>query len=103
MLARLRAPEDPGEIFTTRVMRAIAALDPERSVPLSAWYALPTLAARFVWVSAVGLLLATTWVYQVQTSPAKKAASAEALPVSLEPGTPATQDEVFASLVGREP
>jgi hypothetical protein len=104
MLIRgIPSAEDPGEMFTARVMRAIAAVEAERDSASGTWFALPALAARFAWVSAVALLLATTWAYEVHGPGAGQSSGNDISVSSLEPGTPATQDEVFASLAGREP
>jgi hypothetical protein len=104
MLVRGFPPmEDPGEAFAAQVMRAIALQEAEGQSASSAWFALPALAARFAWVTAVGLLLATTWVYEVRGPGAAQNPGNDAAATSLEPGTPATQDEVLASLAVREP
>src|SRR5712672_1938308 len=54
--------------FAPRVMAAIAAKELELRQSLDAWAAVPRLAARLTWVSALALLVASTWLYQ---SPAK--------------------------------
>ena len=105
MLIGTKSPmEASGDAFTVRVMRAISVLEAERGTPASAspWFALPALAARLAWASALAILLATTWVYQTRTQPSSPAVSAEQV-TSLEPPTPATHDEVLASIVGMEP
>jgi hypothetical protein len=54
----------PGPWFAPRVMAAIAAREAELRPSLDAWAAVPRLAARLTWVSALALLLASTWLYQ---------------------------------------
>jgi len=50
--------------FAPRVMAAIAAKESELRQSLEAWAAIPRLAARLTWVSALALLLASTWLYE---------------------------------------
>jgi hypothetical protein len=45
-------------------MAAIAARESELRQSLEAWAAVPRLAARLTWLSALALLLASTWLYQ---------------------------------------
>jgi hypothetical protein len=54
----------PGPWFAPRVMAAIAAREADLRQSLDAWAAVPRLAARLTWVSALALLLASTWLYQ---------------------------------------
>jgi hypothetical protein len=53
----------PGPWFAPRVMAAIAAREADLRQSLDAWAAVPRLAARLSWVSALALLLASTWLY----------------------------------------
>jgi hypothetical protein len=55
--------------FAPRVMAAIAAKESELRQSLDAWAAVPRFAARLTWVSALALLLASTWLYQSPRSP----------------------------------
>ncbi len=48
--------------FAPRVMAAIAAKESELRQSLEAWAAVPRFAARLTWVSALALLLASTWL-----------------------------------------
>src|SRR6266478_414896 len=59
----------PGPWFAPRVMAAIAARESELRDSLEAWAAVPRLAARLTWISALALLLASTWLYQLPRSP----------------------------------
>src|SRR6266403_645913 len=54
----------PGPWFAPRVMAAIAARESELRQSLEAWAAVPRFAARLTWVSALALLLASTWLYK---------------------------------------
>src|SRR6266403_2902196 len=54
----------PEPWFAPRVMAAIAARESELRQSLEAWAAVPRLAARLTWVSALALLLASTWLYE---------------------------------------
>src|ERR1700730_4813171 len=54
----------PGPWFAPRVMAAIAARESELRRSLEAWAAVPRLAARLTWASALALLVATTWLYE---------------------------------------
>ena len=58
----------PGPWFAPRVMAAIAARESELRQSLDAWAAVPRLAARVSWISALALLLASTWLYQLPKS-----------------------------------
>src|SRR5260370_42321195 len=57
--------------FAPRVMAAIAARESELRRSLEAWAAVPRLAARLTWISALALLLASTWLYQLPKSTPK--------------------------------
>src|SRR5229473_666021 len=50
--------------FAPRVMAAMAAKESELRQSLEAWAAVPRFAARLTWVSALALLLASTWLYE---------------------------------------
>jgi len=54
----------PGTWFAPRVMAAIATRESELRQSLEAWAAVPRLAARLTWASALALLLASTWLYE---------------------------------------
>lgn len=55
----------PGPWFAPRVMAAITARESELRQSLEAWAAVPRLAARLTWISALALLLASTWLYEL--------------------------------------
>jgi hypothetical protein len=52
-------------------MAAIAAKESEARQSLDAWVAVPRLAARLTWLSALALLVASTWLYQLPKSTPK--------------------------------
>jgi hypothetical protein len=76
------ATATPAPWFAPRVMAAIAARESELRQSLEAWAAVPRLAARLTWISALALLLASTWLYQLPKSTPK-------------PGGQATVDTLF--------
>ena len=55
----------PAPWFAPRVMAAIAAREAELRQSLEAWAAVPRFAARLTWISALALLLAGGWLYQL--------------------------------------
>jgi len=57
------AATQPAPSFAPRVMAKIAARESEMRRSLEAWAAVPRFAARLTWVSALALLLASTWLY----------------------------------------
>jgi hypothetical protein len=61
----------PAPWFAPRVMAAIAARESELRQSLEAWAAVPRLAARLTWISALALLLASTWLYGLPKSTPK--------------------------------
>lgn len=91
-----------GPWFAPRVMAAIAARKAELSRAADTWTFLPKLAARLTWVSAVALLLASTWLYQkpVSTSTKPVATDITGEPV-VDNAMPANNDEVLVSLSER--
>ena len=50
--------------FAPRVMAAIAARESELKTSLEAWTAVPKLAARLTWVTALVLLVASAWLIE---------------------------------------
>jgi hypothetical protein len=101
MLQELSAREAaPGPWFAPRVMAAIAAREAELRQSLDAWAAVPKLAARLTWVSALALLLASTWLYETpkrtQTSAANQSqGTIESLFDAPQPSAP---DDVVLSM-----
>ena len=99
------ATADPGRIFSTRVMNAIAEEEFGRRSPGGAWVAVPRLAARLAWASAIVLLLASSWLYEQRPARAVNSGAKNAsTDVFLEPAPqPSTRDEVLLSLAEKEP
>jgi hypothetical protein len=87
----------PAPWFAPRVMAAIAAGESELRQSLEAWAAVPRLAARLTWASALALLVVTTWLYElpkfVQNS--GKQVTAESLFDSPQSGSP---DDVLPTM-----
>ena len=86
--------------FAPRVMAAIAARELELRRSLDAWTAVPNLAAKLTWVSALALLLTSTWLIGwplfTPTRPVVTDLAGE--PVIENTPTPATNDDVLGSL-----
>jgi hypothetical protein len=90
---------EPGPWFAPRVMAAIAAREAELRGSLDAWAAVPRLAARLTWVSALALLLASTWLYEsprrAQTAASNSQGGIESL---FDAGQSTGPDDVLPSL-----
>ena len=86
-----------GPWFAPRVMAAIATRESELRESLEAWAAVPRLAARLTWLSALALLLASTLLYQLpKSTPRYGNESAETLFDSPQPSAP--QEDVVLPL-----
>jgi hypothetical protein len=86
--------------FATRVIAAIGSREPGIRRVLDTWTAVPKLAARLTWMSAVALLLAATWLYERPgITPAKAVITDLTGEIVEYVQQPATNDEVLASLV----
>jgi hypothetical protein len=95
-----------GPWFVPRVMAAIASRERELLEKSKTWLLVPKVASRLSWISAAVLLVASAWLYQRPASDAgiqMRAAdsSSESLFDNIPP--PATQDDVLASLVEKNP
>jgi hypothetical protein len=79
-------------------MAAIAARESGLRPSLDAWAAVPRLAARVSWISALALLLASTWLYQLPkpTPTSGNEATVESLFDSQQSSAP--QDDVVLPL-----
>jgi len=97
--------EDPGAFFAARVMRAIAQQEAtSKANSANPWYAVLALAERVAVVSALVLVLATTWLYETRAAAVERRSAVESIGASLDPAPQAASDEeVLASLAGREP
>src|SRR3984893_10385132 len=84
----------PAPWFAPRVMAAIAAREAELRQSLEAWAAVPRLAARMTWVTALALLLAGTWLYHAPKSAPSPRGQATIESLFDSPQSPAAQDDV---------
>jgi hypothetical protein len=95
-----RQAEKAGAWFAPRVMAAIAARESELLRSFEAWTVLPKLAARLTWVSALALLLTTTWLVgrpaSTPSNPVVTDLTGE--PVIESTPAPVNNDEVLVSL-----
>jgi hypothetical protein len=91
---------EPSPWFAPRVMAAIAARESEWRQSLETWAAIPKLAARLTWVSALALLVASTWLYQVpkSTQPPKSGSDTVAESLFDSPQSSAPADDVVVPL-----
>ena len=106
LLRRRAAPaEDPGTFFAGRVMRTIAQQEAaRRAISANPWAAVLALAERVALVSALVLVLATTWLYETRAADVERRSAVESMGASLDPAPPpADEGEVLTSLAGREP
>ena len=88
----------PGPWFAPRVMAAIAARESELRQSLEAWAAVPRLAARLTWLSALALLLASTWLYQLPKSTARSGNETVAESLFDSPQSSSSQDDAVLPL-----
>jgi hypothetical protein len=95
-----RQAEKAGAWFAPRVMAAIAARESELLRSFETWTVLPKLAARLTWVSALALLLTTTWlVGRPASTPANPVVTdLTGEPVIESTPAPVNNDEVLVSL-----
>ena len=85
--------------FAPRVMAAIAARETELRRSLDAWVVVPRLAARLTWISALALVLASTWFLGQRASTPLKPVTTDLTgePVH-ESLLPLSNDDVLLSL-----
>jgi hypothetical protein len=95
-----RQQETPKPWFATRVMAVIAEQEAQLERSLETWVVLPKLASRLAWVSALALLLTTTFLIQrpkaVPVAQVSTDLSGE--PVVENHPLPVDNDEVLATL-----
>jgi len=106
LLRRHMAPaEDPGAFFAGRVMRVIIQQETaSRATSANPWNAVLALAERVALVSAMVLVLATTWLYETRSADVERRSTVDSIGASLDPAPPpASDEEALASLAGREP
>jgi hypothetical protein len=94
----------PRPWFASRVMSAIAARGTESIRLAAAWTVVPKLALRLAWVSAVAILVASTWLYQKPvTSPTGQTGADPSAETLFEtPSQQANQDDVLVSMVEKD-
>lgn len=97
--------QDPGTVFTGRVMAEIRSREAQRFPTANLWFAVHTLAVRVAWVAALVLLVCSGWLYEYQPAqPAPSAAQESAADRFLERAPqPANPDEVLISLAESTP
>jgi hypothetical protein len=88
----------PGPWFASRVMAAIAAKESELRQSLDAWAAVPRLAARLTWLSALALLVASTWLHQLPKSTPVSGNEGAAESLFDSPQSSAPQEDVVLPL-----
>jgi len=98
VLAELPRASEPGPWFAPRVMAAIAARESELRQTLEAWAAVPRLAARLTWLSALAILLASTWLYQLPKSTPNSGNASGAESLFDAPQSSAAPDDIVAPL-----
>jgi hypothetical protein len=82
--------------FAPRVMAAIVAREAELRQSIDTWAIVPKLAWRLTWVSAVALVLASTWFLQRPAVAPPVATDITGEPVQYS--APVTNDDVLMSL-----
>ncbi len=82
--------------FAPRVMAVSAAREAELRQSLDAWSAIPKLALRLTWISAIALTLASTWFLQRPSMPTKPATDITGEP--MQNTAPVTNDDLLVSL-----
>ena len=83
--------------FAPRVMAAIAAREAELRQSFDAWAAIPKLALRLTWITALALVLASTWFLQRPNVPTKPPAT-DITGEPVQSSAPLTNDDVLLSL-----
>jgi hypothetical protein len=82
--------------FAPRVMAVIAAREAELRQSLDAWSVIPKFALQLTWISALALVLASTWFWQRPTVPSRPATDITGEPV--QSAAPVTNDDLLISL-----
>jgi hypothetical protein len=98
-----RQREESRPWFASQVMAAIAEQESRLERALETWTVLPKLASKLAWVSALALVLTTTWLAARPTSVpvAQVHTDLTGEPVVENHPVPANNDEVLASLTER--
>jgi hypothetical protein len=99
MLNALPRQTSVGPWFAPRVMAAIAARESELRRSIDAWTVVPKLARRLTWVSALALVLASTWLLGWPApTPLKPVATDITGEPVLQTAPPVNNDEILLSL-----
>jgi hypothetical protein len=86
--------------FAPRVMAAIAAREAELRQSIDAWAVVPKLASRLTWVSALALVVTSTWLIARPTSTPAQPVVTDLVgePVTESAPLPVSNDEVLLNL-----
>jgi hypothetical protein len=99
LLRALPRHAETGPWFAPRVMAAIKARESELRRSVEAWIIVPKLARRLTWMSALALVLASTWLFG---RPASTTLKPVATDITGEPvpeyATPISNDDLLLSL-----
>ena len=99
MLNALPRQAAAGPWFAPRVMAAIAARESELRRSIDAWTVVPKLARRLTWVSALALVLASTWLLgRPAATPLKPVVTDITGEPVLQAAPPVNNDETLLSL-----
>lgn len=102
LLRALPSAAPPSPWFASRVMANIAAREAELLRSFDTWVVVPKLAARLTWISAVVLLLASTWLYERPAPPQTNLSGTDVAGESfVQNPAPASYDDILASLGDR--
>jgi hypothetical protein len=99
LLSALPRQAGPGPWFVPRVMAAIAARESELRRSVDTWVIVPKLARRLTWVSALALVLASTWLFgRPATTPSTPTSTDLTGEPVYENTAPVNNDELLLSL-----
>jgi hypothetical protein len=104
LLAALPATADGGPWFAPRVMAAITAREQEMERPATIWSAVPRLASRLAWISAIVFVAGSTWLFEKPVAKPTPPASVDVMPDALFDVGPGamSHDQVLVNLAERE-
>jgi hypothetical protein len=104
LLKAIPRQERASEWFVPRVMAAIATRERQLSQIGETWIAVPKLASRLTWASALVLLAASTWLYEAPRQNEPASSSGEAIESLFDNPQPqlATKDDILVSLAAQK-